>query len=72
MEEPVNNRVPVNCNEWCECLETNDTTNNYSIGCTIYCCPIKFPLNLVFCGPCTLINIICNKYNHTDKKNYLC
>jgi len=63
---------PVNGNQWSECLNTNDTTNQYSICCTVLCCPIKFPLNLLFSGPCVLYNIFCNKCNNTIDKNYLC
>ena len=63
---------PVNCKEWCECLNTNDTTQHHSIGCTIFCFPIKFPINLLFCGPCTIFNILCNKYHNTKDKSYMC
>ncbi len=60
------------CDEWKECLNTNDTNQHYSTCCTILCFPIKFPLNLILFGPCTLYNIGCNKRNKTIKKNYLC
>ncbi len=61
-----------NCREWYECLETNDNINKPSNCCTILCCPIKFPLNLLFFGPCTIYNILRNKCHNTNKKNYLC
>ena len=63
---------PTNCNEWVEYFETYDTTYKPSTGCTILCCPIKFPINLIFFGPCTVYNILRNKCHKTDKKNYLC
>ncbi len=71
MEEANNINFPINCNEWCRCLETHDHTHQPSICCTMICCPIKFPLNLILCGPCTLYNILRNKCNNTQK-NYLC
>ncbi len=64
--------LPVDCNDWWSYLETHDALYQPSICCTMLCCPIKFPINLIFCGPCTVYNIICNKCYHTDKKNYLC
>ncbi len=67
-----NNNIPINCNEWYECLHTNDCSNNYSIPCTILCCPLKFPLNIIFFGPCTLYNIFRNKCNKTNGENYMC
>ncbi len=64
--------IPINCSEWVECLNTNDGVNHHSDCCTIICCPIKFPINLLFFGPCTLYNIFRNKCNNTNNKNYLC
>jgi hypothetical protein len=66
------NCICVDCDEWIECLKTKDNLYNESTCCTIICLPIKFPLNLIFCGPFTLYNILRNKCNDTTKKNYLC
>ncbi len=60
-----------NCNEWLECLKTNDCFQNEDYCCTALFLPIKFPINLFFCGPCTLFNISCNKCKNTKDKNYL-
>ncbi len=68
----INKKIcPINCNEWVECLETYDHTYKQSTCCTIICCPIKFPLNLIFFGPCALYNMLRNKCHDTNK-NYLC
>ena len=72
--EPYNDNslnIPVNCNQWVENLETNDNLNKNDFCCTILCCPIKFPLLLLFL-PCTFYNICRNKCNKTENKNYLC
>ncbi len=64
--------TPANCNEWVECLKTNDGLHkNDDVCCTILCLPIKFPVNLIFCGPCALLNICCNKCKNTENKNHL-
>ncbi len=60
-----------NCNEWLECLRTNDCSQNEDCCCTVLFLPIKLPINLFFCGPCTLFNIVCNKCKNTKDKNYL-
>jgi hypothetical protein len=60
-----------NCDQWLECLKTHDIVNKDDMCCTILCLPIKFPLNLIFCGPCVLFNISCNKCKNTKDNNYL-
>jgi hypothetical protein len=61
-----------NCDEWISCLKTNDGIHNQnSICCFLLCFPIKFPINLFFCGPCLIFNIIYNKCKNTKDKNYL-
>ena len=61
-----------NCNEWVECLKTNNGISTESNECcTFLCLPIKFPINLILCGPCTLFNIACNKCKNTKDNNYL-
>ena len=61
-----------NCSKWVDCLKTNDGLHKESdTCCTLLCLPIKFPLNLIFCGPCALFNISCNKCKKTENQNYL-
>ncbi len=64
----MDNKCPLNINECIDLLNTNDTSHNDNIACTILCCPIKSPILLLFVFPCTLYNICMNKLN----KKYIC
>ncbi len=64
--------TPSNCDKWIDCLKTNNGLYNETDECcTLLCLPIKFPLNLILCGPCALLNIFCNKCKKTKDQNYL-
>ncbi len=64
----MDNKCPITINEFTDLLNTNDTSQQQSIGCTILCCPIKSPILLLFVLPCTFYNIVMNKLN----KKYIC
>ncbi len=71
-------RCPINCYEFGRTFvldEDRPAGGSYATFSFYSCCclPVTIPLNSLFCGPCTIYNLLRNKCDdNKDDKNYLC